>query len=105
MARLRETLDALREVLGGLEGQLTTGGPPDVLELLSVARSTVRRLLAELELESRLRRQLSRTPTRRRRPRPVRRRDRPELWAPAGPEDETQPLPLGDQQRRPDRPT
>jgi len=97
VARLRETLDALREVLAEQEKQLAAGGPADVLELLSVTRSTVRRLLAELDLEARLRRQLSRTQSRRRMPRPARRRDRPELWAPAGPDDETQPLPLGDQ--------
>ena len=97
VARLRETLEALREVLAEQEKQLAAGGPADVLELLSVTRSTVRRLLAELDLEARLRRQLSRVQSRRRVPRPVRRRDRPDLWAPAGPDDETQPMPLGDQ--------
>jgi uncharacterized membrane protein YccC len=105
VARLRETLDALRELVTGLDEQLAAGGSPDALELLSVTRSTVRRLLDELDLEARLRRQLGRLQTRRRRPRPVRRRDRPDLWAPAGPDDETQPLHLGDQRRRPDPPS
>lgn len=96
VARLRETLEALREVVADLEAAVAAGGPPDLLELLSVARSAARRLLDELDLESRLRRQLRRMPPGRRprgMARPPRRRDRPELWAPAGPDDETTPLP------------
>jgi len=101
VARLRETLASLRVVAEQLEAQIAEGGPPDVLELLSVTRSTIRRLLDELDLESRLRRQLSRMHPRRRvargMPRPVRRRERPGLWAPGEPDDETMPLPqLGD---------
>ncbi len=105
VARLRATLEALREEVAGLDAEIAGGGEPDLLELLSVARSTARRLLDELDLESRLRRQLTRTPPRRRMPRPpVRRRDRPELWAPAEPDDVTQPLPqLDPGSGRPDR--
>ena len=104
VARLRATLDSLREVLAGSDERLTAGAPPDVLELWSVTRSTVRRLLAELNLEARLRQQLRTPQARSRRSRPVRRRDRPDVWAPAGPDDETQPLPLGDLRKPPDRP-
>ena len=107
VARLRETLGALREVVAELESSVADGGPPDLLELLSVARSAARRLLDELDLESRLRRQLSRMQPRRRPrglARPPRRRDRPELWAPAEPDDETTPLPqLGPDGPRRDR--
>ena len=105
VARLRTTLDSLREVLAGSDDRLTAGAPPDVLELWSVTRSTVRRLLAELNLEARLRQQLRTPQARSRRSRPVRRRDRPDLWAPAGPDDETQALPLGDERHRHDRRT
>ena len=104
VARLRATLDSLREVLAGSDERLSAGAPPDVLELWSVTRSTVRRLLAELNLEARLRQQLRTPQARSRRSRPVRRRDRPDVWAPAGPDDETQPLPLGDLRKPPDRP-
>jgi hypothetical protein len=109
VARLRATLDALRDEVAALESEIAEGGGPDLLELLSVARSTARRSLDELDLESRLRRQLARVQPRRRMPRPpVRRRDRPELWAPGDPDDVTQPLPQvgpvpGPRRRRPDR--
>lgn len=93
IARLREALDGLREAQARLGRLIDAGAAPEALELHAVERSTVRRLLGELDLEARVRRQLRQLRTRRRSSRPARRHERPELWAPAEPDEETQALP------------
>jgi hypothetical protein len=93
IARLRETLDGLHEALGRIDRALTSSSDVDVVELHTVERATVRRLLRELALDERVRREL-RLQRRRRRPRPpVRRRPR-DLPDVAGPDDETRVLPV-----------
>jgi hypothetical protein len=98
-------IDRLNEALAGLhqaherldaalDAAVAAGTWPEVTELHAVERLTVKRLLHELDLEERVRRQLRLMRPRRRMSRPVtRRRGRPELRPPAGPEDETQEFP------------
>jgi hypothetical protein len=88
MRRARTRLDA---ALVGVQA-------PDLIELYSATRSTVRRLQHELALDERVRRQLRLVPQRRRpyRSSPL---HRPHLEAPppAGPDAETQMLPAQDE--------
>ena len=96
--RLHESLDGLHEARARLDAAISEGTWPEVVELHAVERLTVKRLLRELTLEERVRRQLRLMRPRRRLPRPVtrpvtRRRGRPDLHPPAGPDDETQVLP------------
>jgi gas vesicle protein len=95
---------ALRDALAGLHGArtrldelLVAGVPPDLLELHVAVLSTVKRLLRELDLAERIRRQIQLRPPR---PRPRPRHPgghpaRPPRPAPLEPEPdaETQPLP------------
>jgi hypothetical protein len=93
IARLRDALDGLHEALGRIDRAITDSPEADVVELHTAERATVRRLLGELALEERVRRQL-RLQRHRRRPRPpVRPRTRglPDV---AGPDDETRVLPV-----------
>ncbi|HET6562706.1 MAG TPA: hypothetical protein VFG72_12585, partial [Marmoricola sp.] len=100
IARLRETLDGLHEALGRIDAAITGASPADVVELHTVERATVRRLLGELALEERVRREL-RLQRRRRRPRPPVRRRARDLPDVAGPDDETQVLPPLPEQETP----
>jgi hypothetical protein len=92
---LREALDGMQEALARLEDLLMVGSTPQLRELHAVVLSTVRRLLREMDLEQRVRRQIQLLrPTR---PRPMylgrpmhKRRPNP---AAITPDDETQPLP------------
>lgn len=94
VARLEESLQGLRDVRARLDTGLAPDAPRDVIELRAVERSAVRRLLHELDLEARVRRQVRLYRPSRRLPRPPRRRTpHPEMWEPAGPEDVTQALP------------
>jgi hypothetical protein len=95
---------ALRDALAGLHGArtrmdelLVAGVPPDLLELHVAVLSTVKRLLRELDLAERIRRQIQLRPPR---PRPRPRHPGghpPPPPRPAAPEPEpdaeTQPLP------------
>ncbi len=106
VARLREALEGLHGAGARLDATLSASLDPAVLELHAVARSTVRRLLRELDLEERVRRQLRLLRPRRRVPRPApMRRGRTDLRPPPSPEDETQVLPAisdADDDRPPD---
>jgi hypothetical protein len=106
--RLRESIEGLRQARDRLDDAVA-GGPGDLLELHSFARSTVRRVIDELDLGERVRRQVQLARPRARLPRPPsRRRPRQGLWEPAGPDDETQAipvlseLPLEDDETRPE---
>ncbi len=55
---LREALDGLQEARARLDDLATTASAPEVRELHAVVQSTVKRLLSELDLEQRLRRQV-----------------------------------------------
>ena len=92
VVRLRGTLDDLRGSLARLDRAVVSGASPDVIELHAVERTTVRRLVRELDLEARVRRQLG-LPQPRRVPRPARRRERPDLWEPTDPDAPTMKLP------------
>jgi hypothetical protein len=90
-------VDVVREALRGLhdarlrfEHSLTAPGTAAQLELDAVVLATVKRLLGELDLDERIRRQvrLARTAPRRM-PRPARRRGEP-AWPATSPDDETQ---------------
>lgn len=105
---LREALSGLHEARARLDEVLLTGVTPDLLELHVAVLTTVKRLLRELDLAERLRRQLRLQPPRQRlrgvgAP-PVRTRARPPTPVPpghapeppppvTGPDAETQPLP------------
>jgi hypothetical protein len=105
--RLNTSLDGLHEARARLDAAMdagvASGAAPEVIELHGVERLTVKRLLHELDLEQRVRRQLRLMRPRPRLPggrrmsglaRPVsRRRTRPDLQPPAGPDDETQLIP------------
>jgi uncharacterized membrane protein YccC len=94
--RLQEAQDGLDHARTRLDAALGDDLPPDVIELLSVTRQTVRRLQHELALDERVRRQLRLIPARPRVHRPVRRR--PHLTPSPGPDAETQVLPrVGDE--------
>ncbi len=89
IARLKEALDGMHRTRARLDAQITAG-PPEVQELRAMERLTLKRLLRELDLEERVRRQLRLLRPRRRvvTPRPVRPRE--EIFPPAGPDDKTQ---------------
>ena len=96
---LREALSGLHEARARLDELLLTGVTPDLLELHVAVLTTVKRLLRELDLDERIRRQIRLRPPRPRRRLP--RTGRPAPAAPPGPgsDAETQPLPRipGDQ--------
>lgn len=93
VTRLQDALAGMHDAIGRLDAALESGPDPDVRELHTFERLTVRRLLTELDLEERVRRQLRLARPRKRMPRPPRRRPRADLWEPTGPDDETRPLP------------
>jgi uncharacterized membrane protein YccC len=101
IARLQEAQDGMHRARTRLDAALTADQSPDVIELYSATRATVRRLQHELALDERVRRQLRLLPPRRWTPRPASlhrpRREAPPM--PAGPDEETQVLP-----RPPDEP-
>lgn len=86
---MRDALEGVREARARLEELLASDLPPGLAELTAVMLSTVRRVLRELDLEQRVRRQVQMY-----RPRP---RPRPRRRAPVAPEvtpdAETQPMP------------
>ncbi len=92
---LRDALDGMQEARARLNDLATTDSPPELRELHAVALSTVKRLLREMDLEQRVRRQVQLLrPTRPRpaylgRPLSKRRPTSPE----STPDAETQPLP------------
>ena len=97
MAALRDALAGLHGARTRLDELLVAGVPPDLLELHVAVLSTVKRLLRELDLAERIRRQIQLRPPR---PRPRPRHPgghpaRPPRPAPLEPEPdaETQPLP------------
>ena len=92
IVRLREAQDGLDQARTRLDAALSTDRSPDVIELLSVTRQTVRRLQHELALDERVRRQLRLLPARPRVPRIARRRPRP--GTSPGPDAETQVMPV-----------
>jgi hypothetical protein len=100
--RLRDALDGLHEARSRLEEALMSGGPPPLVELHAAVLSTVKRLLREMDLDERVRRQVRLTRTRSRLPH--RGRAVAPGPAPGGsettPDDETQVMPVV----RPDRP-
>ena len=55
---LREALEGLNEARARLEDQLVAGAAPELLELSAALLSTVRRLLREMDLDERIRRQV-----------------------------------------------
>jgi hypothetical protein len=92
---IRAALEGLHEARARLEELLTTGSRPGLLELHAAVLSTVKRLLRELDLDERIRRQV-----RLRRPTSPRRAHRPAVTTskrPTPPEPtpdtETQVLP------------
>jgi len=89
--RLQTAQDGLDHARTRLDAALGDDHPPDVIELLSVTRQTVRRLQHELALDERVRRQLRLLPPRRRIPSPHRRG--PQAASPPDPDAETQVLP------------
>ena len=104
--RLNESLEGLHQAHdrldAAIEARIAAGTWPEVTELHAVERLTVKRLLHELDLEQRVRRQLRLARPRRRitggrrvpgLSRSVTRRGRPDLQPPAGPDDETQMIP------------
>jgi uncharacterized membrane protein YccC len=106
---LQAALDGLQEARARLEDLLTVEPTPELRELNAVALSTVRRLLREMDLEQRVRRQLELGgATRPRHPHLARHRDRrsessgttspPSLEV--SPDDETQQLPVQPRQAR-----
>jgi hypothetical protein len=78
IAKLQQALDGLHEARDRVSDLLLVGGPPVVTELNFALLSTVKRLLSELDLDERIRRQLRlRPPTTPRVIRPTRRIDGP----------------------------
>ena len=75
MQALRQALDGMHEARARLDDLLTTASSPELVELHAVVVTTVKRLLAETDLEQRVRRQvqLGRTT----RPRPTHHLGRP----------------------------
>lgn len=100
IARLQKAEDGMHRARTRLDAALAAERSPDVIELYSATRSTVRRLRHELALDERVRRQLRLLPPRRRSNLPSS-LHRPHLEAPppAGPDAETEVLP-----RVPDEP-
>lgn len=105
---LRDALDGLHEARARLEDLLVAGTIPELLELHAAVLSTVKRLLREMDLDERIRRQIRLLrPSRPRPPRPgsARPTSRPPSSHEPSPEDETQLLPRlpGDKGPRPGR--
>ena len=106
---VREALQGLHEARARLEDLLIVGTTPELLELDAAVLSTVKRLLSEMDLDERIRRQvrLVRRPARARPPRPSgpRPTDRSSISPEPTPDDETQLLPRlpgdGPDRRRP----
>jgi len=92
---LRDALDGMQEARARLSDLATTDSAPELRELHAVTLSTVKRLLREMDLEQRVRRQVQLVPPVRPRPAylgrplPRRRATMPE----STPDAETQPLP------------
>jgi hypothetical protein len=101
-------LEGLREARTRLDDLLMVGGPPELLELHAVVLSTVKRLLREMDLEERIRRQvglLRATRARPRRPGEGEPGGRPPRPAEPAPDAETQLMPrLPDDRRGRPRP-
>jgi uncharacterized membrane protein YccC len=94
--QLRAALDGLHEARARLEDLLVAGLPAPLLELHAALLSTVKRLLREMDLDERVRRQVRLLRrTRPRLPRPVLPR------ATAGPPDITEPTPEAETQLLP----
>ena len=105
--RLREALDGLHEARARLEDLLVAGLPAPLLELHAALLSTVKRMLHEMDLDERVRRQVRLLRrTRPRLPRPVLSRPtaEPPVSSEPTPESETQLLPLPPRDRH-DKPT
>ena len=99
---LRDALEGLHEARARLDDALTTESDPGLLELHAAMLSTVKRLLSEMDLDERVRRQVRLArPTRPRLPRPAPRSARGRR--PAGP-DTPEPTPEAETQllQRPD---
>jgi uncharacterized membrane protein YccC len=105
---LRDALDGLHEARARLEQLLTSGAAPELLELHATVLSTVKRLLREMDLDQRIRRQVRllprshpRLPYAGGRPHPgVRRPATAPDWKEPTPDDETQVLPTIPDDRR-----
>ncbi len=85
---LRHGLDGMHEARDRLEAQLVAGGPSELLELNAAVLGTVKRVLREMDLDERVRRQLRLA----RRPRMPRTGD-PTIAAPAATPPQTEPDP------------
>jgi hypothetical protein len=68
MQALRAALDGMHEARARLDDLLTTASSPELVELHAVVVTTVKRLLAEMDLEQRVRRQVQLGRTSRPRP-------------------------------------
>ena len=100
IARLQKAENGMHRARTRLDAALAAERSPDVIELYSATRSTVRRLQHELALDERVRRQLRLVPQRRRsHPPGLPHRPHPGPPPPAGPDAETEVLP-----RVPDEP-
>jgi hypothetical protein len=91
-----EALDGLREARARFDTLLLAGGTPLLLELHAAVLSTVKRLLAEMDLGVRVRRQIGLAPPvrpRLQRPRTGSASTRSSPTPPPGSDAETQPLP------------
>jgi hypothetical protein len=88
---VREALEGLHQARARLDDQLMAGASPGLLELHAAMLSTVKRLLREMDLDDRIRRQLRMQ--RPARPRPARPSARPVAASETTPEDETELLP------------
>ena len=94
--RVRTALDDLHRTRDRLAEEIAASPTTEVLELRSSQRSTVKRVLRELDLDQRVRRQLRLSPPRKR-PGPHHRPPHPPGKPPppgTGPNDETQVLPV-----------
>ena len=89
---LREALDGLHEARARLEDLLMAGTTPELLELHAAVLSTVKRLLREMDLDERIRRQVRLLRPPRPRPGAAAPTDRPPAHEPS-PDAETQLLP------------
>ena len=94
IARLQEAQDGMHSARTRLDAAMTVEQSPDLLELYSSSRSTVRRLQHELALDERVRRQLRLAPPRRWAPRiaPHRPSQRGATTR-SGPDDQTEVIP------------
>jgi hypothetical protein len=97
---VREALEGVHEARARLEDRLTAGVAPGMLELHAAVLTAVKRLLQELDLDERVRRQVRLLPrTRARRMPGARPSGRPPISAEPAPDDETQVLPAQPQDR------